>query len=466
MFKSHRRRTFNIFAAVASVLAVGARLVVGPGVPAGATTAPAPPFTECPAIGASPSCEILLVVNADNTVSVVGDPSVGPFDGNDDTLVGIINDSTSAVAAVTVSGPGSDLSGFDGDGICSGDYGTWNGSAGCPYGPTGYEGPGTSFVTDPSLPDSAEIDFTGKLAPGKSAYFSLEGALTSAELTAREGELTCGDNASKYRTAVTENAGVMLAALPQLFTDKVTVDWCTDGKGHFQILSSSQNPAVQQEGYTSPSSIELKVISGFGITFGVTPATAPVPTIENEDTVASAIASGLSFNGQLNAGALLAGIAADAVTDGLAAELVPLIRAGHLGAGAIELLHWYGQQVARGISWLRSHYVPKLVARWLTGKPLNVLQTELQGLAEEFVATVTQTLEALNTNVTVGNVIHAIQSAIQKVTSALTFTRPLWQPEITVTIDGAAEPVVSNTGTQEAFFIHVDDPHTETTPTN
>ena len=197
MFKSHRRRTFNIFAAVASVLAVGASLVVGPGVPAGATTAPAPPFTECPAIGASPSCEILLVVNADNTVSVVGDPSVGPFDGNDDTLVGIINDSTSAVAAVTVSGPGSDLSGFDGDGICSGDYGTWNGSAGCPYGPTGYEGPGTSFVTDPSLPDSAEIDFTGKLAPGKSAYFSLEGALTSAELTAREGELTCGDNASK-----------------------------------------------------------------------------------------------------------------------------------------------------------------------------------------------------------------------------------------------------------------------------
>jgi PKD domain len=81
------------------------------------------------------------------------------------------------------------LSGFDGDGICSGAYGTWAGSSGCPYGPTGYEGPGTSFVTSPSLPDSAEIDFAGGLAPGKSAYFSLEGALTSAELTAREGTL-------------------------------------------------------------------------------------------------------------------------------------------------------------------------------------------------------------------------------------------------------------------------------------
>jgi hypothetical protein len=186
MFKFNRRRTFNIVAAAAFALALGCGAAA---VPADAATAPSPPFTECPPIGASPSCEILLVVNADNSVSVLGDPSVGTFDGSDDTLVGIVNDSATAVNAVTVSGPGSDLSGFDGDGICSGDYGSWNGSAQCPYGPTGYEGPGTSFVTDPSLPDSAEVDFTGGLAPGASAYFSLEGALTSAELTAREGPL-------------------------------------------------------------------------------------------------------------------------------------------------------------------------------------------------------------------------------------------------------------------------------------
>lgn len=268
-----------------------------------------------------------------------------------------------------------------------------------------------------------------------------------------------------YQTTVTEHAGVVLA-LPQLFTDTVTVNWCTDGNGHFQILSSNQNPTVQQEGYTSPSGIELKVLSGFGITFGVTPAPAPVPTIENQDTVASAIASGLSFNGQLNAAALIAGIAAGVITDGLAAELVPLIRAGHLGASAIELLHWYGQQVARGISWLTSHQVPKLVARWLTGKPLSILKDQLQALAGKFAAAVIM-LVALNTSVTVGTVIAAIQSAIQEVTSALTFTRPLWQPEITVTVDGAAEPPVSNTGTQKAFFIQVQDPPTETTtPTN
>jgi hypothetical protein len=191
VFKSHHRKTLNTIVIAASSLAVSWGLGVVPAATASAAAAPTPPFTECPVIGSSPSCEILLVVNPDNSVSVLGDPKVGPFDGNDDTLVGILNDSTTAVRAVTVSGSGSGLSQFDGDGICSGDYGTWAKSSGCPYGPTGYEGPGTSFVTSSSLPDSAEVDFTKGLAPGASAYFSLEGALTSAELTAREGTLTC-----------------------------------------------------------------------------------------------------------------------------------------------------------------------------------------------------------------------------------------------------------------------------------
>jgi hypothetical protein len=192
MYKPRGRAALKSIAVAASVLIIGGS-VAGPVVAANAASGPTPPFKECPAIGASPSCEILLVVNPDNSVAVVKDPAVGPFDGSDDTLVGVINDSSASVKAVTVSGPGSDLSGFDGDGICSGDYGTWDGSSGCPYGPTGYEGPGTSFVTSSLLPDSAEVDFTGGLAPGKWAYFSLEGALATATLTAREGKL-----ASRY----------------------------------------------------------------------------------------------------------------------------------------------------------------------------------------------------------------------------------------------------------------------------
>ena len=122
---------------------------------------------------------------------MLGDPAVGPYDGADDTLVGAQNESSGVVPAITVTGPGTGLSLFDGDGLCS--YGV----SGCPFGPTGYEGPGTSFVTEPSLPDSAEIDFAGAgLAPGHGAYFSLEGALTSAALTAHQGPLGCPTTAA------------------------------------------------------------------------------------------------------------------------------------------------------------------------------------------------------------------------------------------------------------------------------
>lgn len=185
----YARKQTKALAAVVAVLLVGWGAAVAPAASARTSSTPSPPFTQCPAIGSSPSCQILLVVNPDNSVSVLGDPSVGPFDGSDDTLVGILNNSSASVSAVTVSGPGSGLSGFDGDGICSGDYGTWSGSSACPYGSTGYEGPGTSFVTSASLPDSAEVDFTGGLAQGASAYFSLEGALDSAQLTAVKGPL-------------------------------------------------------------------------------------------------------------------------------------------------------------------------------------------------------------------------------------------------------------------------------------
>jgi hypothetical protein len=127
----------------------------------------------------------MLVVNPDGSVSVYSDPNVGQYDGSDDTMVGILSNYSKTVNAVTVTGPGTGLSEFDGDGLCT--------FISCSYpAPTGYEGPANTFTTDNSLPDSAEVDFTGGLAPGASTYFSLEGALTSAVLTARRGTLANG----------------------------------------------------------------------------------------------------------------------------------------------------------------------------------------------------------------------------------------------------------------------------------
>lgn len=180
-----RHRSAFSVVALASALSMAAVMTAGSA--AAGASAVSPAFTQCPAIGSASSCDILLVVNPDASVTVNGDPSQGPYDGSDDTLVGIVNNSARPVTAITVTGPGSSLSVFDGDGICT--FSGWTGVSGCPYGSTGYEGPGTSFVTSPSLPDAAEIDFAGGLAPGKSAYFSLEGALTAAKLAAREGPL-------------------------------------------------------------------------------------------------------------------------------------------------------------------------------------------------------------------------------------------------------------------------------------
>lgn len=142
------------------------------------------------------------MVNSNNTITVLGDSKVGPYDGSDDTLVGIINNSGKPVPAITVSGPGSGLAGFDGDGICTYATGGTTGGGGSGFtgdsyctaqqlagtDPEDYAGPGTSFTLDPNSQDDVEVDFAGSgLAAGSSTYFSLEGALTAAVITARNG---------------------------------------------------------------------------------------------------------------------------------------------------------------------------------------------------------------------------------------------------------------------------------------
>jgi hypothetical protein len=165
-----------------------------------------PPFTECPSIGAAPSCDILLDVNPNRTITPIGDSSVGPYDGNDDSLVGIVNNSSSPVQAIVVSGPNSGLAGFDGDGICTYATGGTTGGSGAGFtgdsycdaqqlagtDPEDYEGPENTFTLDPNSQNDVEVDFTGKgLAPGQTTYFSLEGALTAATITSRVGTLAC-----------------------------------------------------------------------------------------------------------------------------------------------------------------------------------------------------------------------------------------------------------------------------------
>jgi hypothetical protein len=75
---------------------------------------------------------------------------------------------------------GSNIFGFDGDGAGEPGVGCLAGGgippfpcfAGGPFGPSGYEGPGTSFTVANN--DNGIVNFAGFLAPGATAWFSLE----------------------------------------------------------------------------------------------------------------------------------------------------------------------------------------------------------------------------------------------------------------------------------------------------
>lgn len=142
--------------------------------PQAALADPAPPFSQCPAVGADTSCALLIHVRADGQTGVYGDPSQGPFDGIEDTLIGVQNDSSAAVSNLPLTATtGKALFGFDGDGLCA------FGVTGCPFGPTGYEGPGVSFSGISSDGTSGTVSFSPAIPPGGHAYFSLEEALST-----------------------------------------------------------------------------------------------------------------------------------------------------------------------------------------------------------------------------------------------------------------------------------------------
>ena len=141
-----------------------------------AAGAASPPFTQCPAIGFDSSCAVLFTINPDGSVTKDTDPSQPPYDGVEDSLIGVQNNTAvRTIPRLTLAGGG--IFGFDGDGLCSvkndsGNAGFVAPPAACPFGPTGYEGPNTTFsIVDEN---NGTVNFTGGLAAGASAYFSLE----------------------------------------------------------------------------------------------------------------------------------------------------------------------------------------------------------------------------------------------------------------------------------------------------
>jgi hypothetical protein len=144
-----------------------------------------PPFAQCPAVGQNASCRILIVIEPGGSLRVFTDPNAAStYDGIEDTLIGVVNSSQNSIASIPLRGANPIFS-FDGDGICGNDPNTGfpfvPAPPGCPFGPTGYEGPGVSFSNISADQTSGSVSFNPPLGPnggpGSSTYFGLELAI-------------------------------------------------------------------------------------------------------------------------------------------------------------------------------------------------------------------------------------------------------------------------------------------------
>jgi hypothetical protein len=132
----------------------------------------------CPALGAiAAGCNVTVTLNPGGTGTVVVN-NPNPYDGVEDQLVGIVNNTGGPVSSITISG--TNIGGFDNDG-------GWAPGGGCvasgpnTFGcftpsiagdPGDYSGPNNVFVSHTA--NQVVDNIVGGLANGASTFFTLE----------------------------------------------------------------------------------------------------------------------------------------------------------------------------------------------------------------------------------------------------------------------------------------------------
>jgi len=131
----------------------------------------------CPTTGSTNTdCGFVLTIGPGNAITGQAVSGANPYDGSDDALVGIINNSGATFTGsftLSGSGNGGGIFGFDDDGACTYIAG------GCSFpNPSTYEGPLVTFSNISADTTSGTVNVTGLLA-GATTWFSLEGSPAS-----------------------------------------------------------------------------------------------------------------------------------------------------------------------------------------------------------------------------------------------------------------------------------------------
>jgi hypothetical protein len=110
------------------------------------------------------------------TVTATGNGN--PYDGVEDTLVGVQNSSGANLTSITLSSPDTTFGGlfnFDGDGPCTFSTSDCFGVASAGVDPGDYQGPNNTFSGISGDHTSGTVNFTTPIVAGGSTWFALEG---------------------------------------------------------------------------------------------------------------------------------------------------------------------------------------------------------------------------------------------------------------------------------------------------
>ena len=163
----------------------------------------------CPAIGSNSDCTAVIIVTDNGVYLYYNTNEPSAYDGNgygggkDDTIVGVLNISSSTTITTLGLNSNNDIFGFDNDGIDtfigqSNVTGSKTNFSSNPMDTTGYGGPNAhysfqsgctfdksqnGYISSTNSPDACNggtVNFINPVAPGGTTFFGLENALNSA----------------------------------------------------------------------------------------------------------------------------------------------------------------------------------------------------------------------------------------------------------------------------------------------